>query len=148
MLSDTRTTQAFHNEATFIIIYWLLNVPRLYLYRVVKKKVYPFLLKYFTPLKLKLYSYFCTSLNRWWLRLCGEKFNEFQYLFNKLWYVEYFLPKTSLSTSNTTHVKAMGERARRCLADQGLNVEDRHWITVTLDLITSGFRPVYCRFII
>ena len=56
---------------------------------------------------------------------CGEKFNEFHYSFYKL-YVEDFLPKMSLSTSNTTHVKAMGERARQCVADQGLKVEDRH----------------------
>ena len=38
----------------------------------------------------------------------------------------------------------MGERERaiQCVADQGLKVEGRHWITVILNLITSGFPPL------
>ena len=37
------------------------------------KKLNPFLIYFFTHLKLTFYQYLCTSLDRWCLRLCGEK---------------------------------------------------------------------------
>ena len=66
-------------------------------------KSVPILNTFFHPFKIKILQIFLHFLKSVviTLSLCGERFNEFHYLFYKLWYFEDFLPKMSSSTSET-----------------------------------------------